>query len=155
MHTIVIWQGACLNQMHGSEIRHPVTAQEPGFHIACRAGDGRRYRREHGGFQRSQRGVAQAAPLPRPGPNRHSFATLEERHFRGPVFAGDTVRTRSKVLDKEVRSRGRRGVVTWQRQVVNQEGRVVQEGVTMTLVEGRAATQPPTPTEAKEEPAEE
>jgi hypothetical protein len=29
--------------------------------------------------------------------------------------------------------------VTWQRQVVNQEGKVVQEGLTTTLVEGRAS----------------
>jgi hypothetical protein len=27
--------------------------------------------------------------------------------------------------------------VTWQRQIVNQEAKVVQEGVTLTLVEGR------------------
>ena len=31
-----------------------------------------------------------------------------------------------------------RGEVTWQRRVVNQDGKVVQEGVTQTLVQGRA-----------------
>jgi 3-hydroxybutyryl-CoA dehydratase len=67
-----------------------------------------------------------------------AFLALREWHFRAPVFIGDTIRLRTKVLKKEERARGRRGVVTWQRQVVNQEGNVVQEGITETLVEGRA-----------------
>ncbi len=66
-----------------------------------------------------------------------AFLLLREWHFRAPVFIGDTIRLRTKVLKKEERARGRRGVVTWQRQVVNQEGQVVQEGITETLVEGR------------------
>jgi acyl dehydratase len=68
-----------------------------------------------------------------------AFLELREWHFKGPVFIGDTIRLRTRVLDKEVRARGRRGVVTWQRQILNQESKVVQEGVTLTLVEGRAA----------------
>jgi acyl dehydratase len=64
---------------------------------------------------------------------------IREWHFRGPVFIGDTIRVRSEVLEKEPRSRGRRGVITWQRQLINQDQKVVQEGVTLTLVEGRAA----------------
>jgi acyl dehydratase len=84
-----------------------------------------------------------------------AIMNIREWHFRGPVFAGDTVRTRSKVLDKEVRSRGRRGVVTWQRQIVNQEGKVVQEGVTVTLVEGRGAGQPEAADQEQLAPAEE
>jgi acyl dehydratase len=64
---------------------------------------------------------------------------MRQWKFVGPVFIGDTIRVRSKVLDKQMRARGRRAVVTWQRQILNQEGRVVQEGVTETLVEGRAA----------------
>jgi acyl dehydratase len=67
-----------------------------------------------------------------------AFMTLREWHFKAPVFSGDTVRLRSKILKKEERSRGRRGVITWQRQIVNQTGTVVQEGITETLVEGRA-----------------
>jgi acyl dehydratase len=57
--------------------------------------------------------------------------------FKAPVFPGDTIRVVCSVLAKEARGRGRRGVVTWSRKIVNQEGKVVQEGVTMTLVEGR------------------
>ena len=66
-----------------------------------------------------------------------AFVSIREWHFRGPVFIGDTVRVRAKIIEREARPRGRRGAVTWQRQVVNQDGKVVQEGVTQTLVEGR------------------
>ena len=69
-----------------------------------------------------------------------AFLALREWHFRGPVYFGDTVRVRSKVLAKQARARGRRGTVLWQRQVLNQDGKVVQEGLTETLVEGRGAT---------------
>ena len=62
---------------------------------------------------------------------------IKEWYFREPIFVGDTIHVRSTVLDKEVRGRGRRGVITWGRQVVNQSGKIVQEGVTVTLVEGR------------------
>jgi acyl dehydratase len=73
-------------------------------------------------------------------PPMRTLAVLEVRewHFRGPIFIGDTVRVHNSVLAKEARGRGRRGIITWARKVVNQEGKVVQEGVTLTLVEGRA-----------------
>jgi len=66
-----------------------------------------------------------------------AFLSIRDWQFKGPVFIQDTIRVRSKVLEKEVRSRGRRGTITWQRQILNQEGKVVQEGITVTLVEGR------------------
>jgi 3-hydroxybutyryl-CoA dehydratase len=72
-----------------------------------------------------------------------AFMQLGEWHFREPVFIGDTLRLRTKVLAKEVRGRGRRGVITWQRQVVNEAGKVVQEGVTQTMVEGRGPKREP------------
>src|SRR6516225_460728 len=68
-----------------------------------------------------------------------AILTIKEWHFKAPIFIGDTIRVRSIVLGKEVRSRGKRGAITWQRQIMNQEGKVVQEGVTVTLVQGRAA----------------
>jgi 3-hydroxybutyryl-CoA dehydratase len=68
-----------------------------------------------------------------------ALLSIKEFLFLGPVFVGDTVRVRSKVLEKEVRSRGRRGVITWERRILNQQDKVVQEGITLTLVEGRAA----------------
>jgi acyl dehydratase len=68
-----------------------------------------------------------------------AFLAIRDWQFRGPVFIGDTIRVKSKVSAIEPRSRGRRAIITWGRQIVNQEGKVVQEGVTVTLVEGRAA----------------
>jgi acyl dehydratase len=81
-----------------------------------------------------------------------AFLGIREWHFRGPVFIGDTIRLRSKVVEKEVRARGRRAVVTWERQIINQENKVIQEGITMTLVEGRGGRGDPA---ADESPAEE
>ena len=66
-----------------------------------------------------------------------AFLGIRDWQFKGVVFAGDTVRVRTRVLSKEVRGRGKRGEVVWQRTILNQEGKVVQEGVTVTLVEGR------------------
>ena len=68
-----------------------------------------------------------------------AFMSIRAWYFRGPVFIGDTIRLRTRVLEKEARARGRRGVITWQRQIVNQAGKVVQEGETLTLVEGRGS----------------
>jgi acyl dehydratase len=72
-----------------------------------------------------------------------AFLSIREWHFREPIFIGDTIRVRSTVLEKEVRARGRRGVITWQRQVINQENKVVQEGVILLLVEGRGVLKEP------------
>ena len=58
-------------------------------------------------------------------------------NFTLPVFAGDTVRNVSRVKEKVVRGRGRRGEVTWYRAVINQDGKVVQDGEVITLVECR------------------
>jgi 3-hydroxybutyryl-CoA dehydratase len=71
-----------------------------------------------------------------------AFMGIKEWHFREPVSAGDTLRVKTKVVEKEERGRGRRGVVTWQRQIVNQDHKIVQEGITLTMVEGRAAVNP-------------
>jgi 3-hydroxybutyryl-CoA dehydratase len=66
-----------------------------------------------------------------------AFLQVREWNFREPIFIGDTIRLRTKVLEKTIRGRGRRGEVMWYRGVVNQEGKIVQDGVLMTLVEGR------------------
>ena len=68
-----------------------------------------------------------------------AFLSIREWHFRKPVFAGDTVHVVTEVVDKESRGRGRRGSITWRRQIINQAGDVVQEGMTQTLVEMRDA----------------
>jgi 3-hydroxybutyryl-CoA dehydratase len=74
-------------------------------------------------------------------PPMRTMAILEIKEWRfvEPVFIGDTVHVRTKVLAKEERSRGKRGLVTWQRHIVNQAGKIVQEGISQTLVQGRSA----------------
>ena len=67
-----------------------------------------------------------------------ALVSIREWHFDGPVFVGDTIRVRSKAIEKEEKSRGRRGIMTWAREIRNQEGKVVQHGVTVTMVQGRA-----------------
>ena len=66
-----------------------------------------------------------------------AFLSIKEWKFLEPVYMGDTIRIRAKVLEIEPRSRGRRGVITWQRTIINQNDKPVEQGVTMTLVEGR------------------
>lgn len=67
-----------------------------------------------------------------------AFVGVREWHFRLPVFIGDTIRLKTRVLEKEERGRGRRASIAWQRCIINQEGKTVQEGIIVTLVEGRA-----------------
>ena len=85
--------------------------------------------------------VASGLGLYSPPMRTLAILRVNEWHFKGPIFSGDTIHVRSTVGAKEVRARGRRGEITWQRQLLNQEGKVVQEGVTVTLVEGRAAAE--------------
>jgi acyl dehydratase len=68
-----------------------------------------------------------------------AFLQIREWSFREPLFIGDTVKVKSRVLEKNLRGRGRRGEIVWYRGVFNQEGKILQEGVLVTLVEGRAA----------------
>jgi 3-hydroxybutyryl-CoA dehydratase len=74
-------------------------------------------------------------------PPMRTLAILEVREWRfhEPVYIGDTLHVRSEVLHKEPRGRGRRGVVTWKRQIMKQDKKLAQEGITLTLVEGRGA----------------
>jgi acyl dehydratase len=60
-------------------------------------------------------------------------------NFSLPVFAGDTLRSLTRVKEKTLRGRGRRGEIIWYRAVLNQEGKVVQDGEVVTLVECRMA----------------
>ncbi len=64
-----------------------------------------------------------------------AFLELREWQFRAPIYPGDAIRVTSRVLEKQPQGRGRRGTVVWQIRVLNQDDRVVQEGVTATLVE--------------------
>ncbi len=54
--------------------------------------------------------------------------------FNGPIFIGDTIRVRSEILAKELVGAAVADRFPWQRQI-KLEGKVVQEGVTATLVQ--------------------
>jgi 3-hydroxybutyryl-CoA dehydratase len=69
-----------------------------------------------------------------------------EWKFLHPIAFGDTIHAVSKVESLEPRSNGRRGVVTWLRRVFNQNGVVVQEGRTQTLVRARSRDTSSAPT---------
>jgi acyl dehydratase len=59
--------------------------------------------------------------------------------FKGPIKIGDTIRVRTRVTAKEDAPRGDRGLVTVERQVLNQRDEIVQEGETDLVVECRPA----------------
>jgi 3-hydroxybutyryl-CoA dehydratase len=62
---------------------------------------------------------------------------VREWSFILPVFIGDTIRVRSDAVEKSLRGRGKRGEIVWHRAIVNQDGKVVQEGRIITLIECR------------------
>jgi 3-hydroxybutyryl-CoA dehydratase len=62
---------------------------------------------------------------------------VREWKFSLPVFIGDTIRLRTSVVEKNLKGRGKRGEVTWHRAILNHDGKIVQEGFVMTLVECR------------------
>lgn len=70
-----------------------------------------------------------------------AFLGILQWSFKSPIFFGDTLRVRSRVEALEPRARGRRGVVTWRRVLLNQRDQEVQEGLTQTLVDGRMPDQ--------------
>jgi len=68
-----------------------------------------------------------------------AFLAILEWKFLVPIGFGDTIRVVSRVEDLESQARGRRGIVTWYRRVLNQDSVTVQEGRTQTLVRGRVS----------------
>jgi len=72
-------------------------------------------------------------------PPVRTMALLRVRgwNFRLPVFVGDTIYLKTRVVEKTLRGRGRRGEVVWYRAILNQEGKVVHDGEIVTLVECR------------------
>ena len=87
-----------------------------------------------------------------------AFMMVREWNLREPVYIGDTVRMRTRIVEKTPRGRGRRGEIAWYRSIVNQEGKIVQDGIIVTLVEGRGRKpvdeQAPVGTAAKTEPTD-
>lgn len=67
-----------------------------------------------------------------------AFLAILEWKFHRPIVFGDTIHAVSAVEALEPQANGRRGVVTWHRKILNQDGHLVQEGRTQTLVRGRS-----------------
>jgi acyl dehydratase len=65
-----------------------------------------------------------------------AFAGLRWK-FKGPIKIGDTIRVRARVAAKRETAKPDRGLITLERQVLNQRGEVVQEGETDLMVERR------------------
>jgi len=72
-----------------------------------------------------------------------AFVAIAEWSFLKPIAFGDTIRVVTRVEALEPRARGRRGLVTWHRRLVNHRGETVQEGRTRTLVRSRGGEAEP------------
>jgi acyl dehydratase len=72
-----------------------------------------------------------------------ALLAILEWKFHRPIVFGDTIHAHSSVEALLPQANGRRGVVTWQRRVMNQDGHIVQEGRTQTLVRGRSRESSP------------
>lgn len=72
-------------------------------------------------------------------PPMRTIAVVELRtiRFLEPVYPGDALRIRTTILEKGRKGRGKRGQITWQRQMINQDNRTVQDGISVTIVEAR------------------
>ena len=76
----------------------------------------------------------------RPCVSTLALVSISEWRFEAPIFFGDIVHVITTVI--ETNSHGRRaGRVTWRRELVNQNNRVVQRGEFVTLVATRARVQ--------------
>jgi acyl dehydratase len=67
---------------------------------------------------------------------RGCFAGIKWK-FKGPIRLGDTIHVRSRIAGLEDGTVAGQGLVTVERQVINQHGEVVQEGETAHLLERR------------------
>jgi acyl dehydratase len=67
-----------------------------------------------------------------------AFLAILEWKFHRPIVFGDTIHALSTVEALQAQARGRRGVVTWYRRILNQDNHLIQEGRTQTLVRARS-----------------
>jgi 3-hydroxybutyryl-CoA dehydratase len=81
--------------------------------------------------------IASGLGVQTPGVRTLALLKVREWTFRQPVFPGDTVRLRTRVVEKTLRGRGKRGEVIWHRTILNQDDKIVQDGEIITLVECR------------------
>jgi len=72
-----------------------------------------------------------------------AFISVRDWRFLKPIYFGDTLHVKTEVIEKRQHGR-RRGEVIWHRELINQEGQIVQSGIFETLVEA-AKGQPKVP----------
>ena len=82
-----------------------------------------------------------------------AFVAIIEWKFLEPIAFGDTIHLVSRVESIEPRGRGRRGLVTWRKELVNQRDRTVQSGLTQTLVAAHPTEKGPFLADASTDPA--
>lgn len=95
--------------------------------------------------------IASGLGLTAPPSRTIALVGVKTWKFLLPVYPGDTISVRTWVVEKTIKGRGKRGEVVWHRSIENQEGKVVQEGEIITLVECRPvdkSTATTTPVEA-------
>ncbi|GMV31826.1 MAG: hypothetical protein AMXMBFR59_39510 [Rhodanobacteraceae bacterium] len=68
-----------------------------------------------------------------------AFLGVENWRFNAPVFFGDSIRLRWTVLEKRLTSDGGAGVLKRRMEILNQDDKIVQSGVFVTLVKTRGA----------------
>lgn len=83
-----------------------------------------------------------------------ALTSIQDWNFHAPIFFGDEVHVLTTVVKIEPHGR-RAGRVTWQRELVNQDGRVVQQGHFVSLVasQSRRRSKPSSVTEKSIEPS--
>jgi 3-hydroxybutyryl-CoA dehydratase len=74
------------------------------------------------------------------GMQAHLLAMLSvEWAFKEPLRVGDTVYVEAEIVDRRPTSRPERGIVRIRRDLVNQDGTVIQTGETPMMVRRRPA----------------
>lgn len=68
-----------------------------------------------------------------PAVNTVAFVGIREWEFLKPIFIGDTIHAVNEIVELNANHR-RRGAVIWRRQLVNQRGEVIQQGIFETFV---------------------
>ncbi len=65
-----------------------------------------------------------------------AFTSIQKWDFVAPIFFGDTIHVQTTVLEKEHAGK-KTGRVHWQKNLINQDGKIVQRGIFETLVSKR------------------
>lgn len=63
-----------------------------------------------------------------------AFLGIKEWNFRAPIFIGDTILLKNKAIEKRLTSKKDRGIITFEKKLLNQKNEVVQEGKTVIMI---------------------